>query len=48
MCIRDRLTLTVGGVTFGNWEMGSIPTAVNPNTTIKIAITPAKMGRLIK
>ena len=42
------LTWTVGGVMGGNWATGSKGTQMAPARVMTMAITEAKMGRLMK
>ena len=42
------LTLISGGTMFGNWAMGRSDMATRPTITMRIEITMATMGRLMK
>ena len=42
------MTKMVGGVISGYWAIGSVNSAIAPNSTIKIDRTEAKIGRRIK
>ena len=44
----EALTVTDGGVIDGYWATGSVLTVIRPAMSIMIAMTVAKMGRLIK
>ena len=37
-----------GGTTLGNWEMGRVDIETRPTKTMRMAMTMATMGRLMK